>query len=66
MCIPRHFVNLTCFILLPFIIISALSVLTKFPFGENIMKLDFFTFNVSLLVLNHIAIFFSFFSFSLV
>ena len=28
-----------------------------FPFGVNIMKLDFFTFNVTLLVLNHIAIF---------
>ena len=54
MCI---FLNLTCFILLPFIIISALSVLEIFPFGVNIMKLDFLTFNVSLLVFNHIAIF---------
>ena len=57
MYIHRILFNLTCFILLPFIIISALSVLKQFPFGVNIMKFDFFTFNVSLLVLNQIAIF---------
>ena len=57
MCIPRNVVYFTCLILLPFIIISALSVLKKIHFGVNIMKFDFLTFNVSLLVLNQIAIF---------
>ena len=61
-CIPRNVVNFSIFILLPFIIISALSVLKIFTFGVNIMKLDILTFNVSLLVLNHniIAMFLKF------
>ena len=55
--IPRIVLNLTCFILLPFIIISALSVFKNISFGVNIMKLVVLTFNVRLLVLNRIAIF---------
>ena len=43
---PRMFLDLTCSILFPFIIISSLAVLHAFSFGVNIMKLDLFTFNV--------------------
>ena len=50
--IPRNLVNLTCFILFPSTCIKALLILYFFPFGVNIIKLDFFVFRESLLVWN--------------
>ena len=57
MCTPRNVVDLISSILCPVIVISAFAVLRVFPFGVNIRKFDMFTFNVSLLVLNHSAVF---------
>ena len=50
--------NLTCFIWFPSTCIKALLILYCFPFGVNIIKLDFLVFGVwCLLVWNHVEIF---------
>ena len=55
--IPRNLVNLTCFILFPSTYIKATLILYVFPFGVNIIKLDFLVFTESLLVWNLVDIF---------
>ena len=59
--IPRNFVNLTCFILLPTTCIKAMLILCCFPLGVDIIKFDFLVFKQSSLIWKYVEIFLYFY-----